>query len=188
MFPANYTEPIPVESSPPKIPARRPTNLSRQSSVEKVEEEQESDEEQEDDESDEQTPPPSKSSPPTRQRHSQTSASQRPGSPTVATPPIPSRSSKPPPARNSTSTSSSSVPPRKAARSSTYEYSSIGNSVSKTTTPSSIGASRNSYISQDFIKETTTQDFGPCKECDCNDYSPNVFKKGSCKNCFHIHT
>ncbi|CAG8598993.1 21819_t:CDS:2 [Rhizophagus irregularis] len=153
MFPANYTEPIPVESSPPKIPARRPTNLSRQSS------------------------------PPIRQRHSQTSASQRPGSPTAGTPPIPSRSSKPPPARP---TSSTSIPPRKAARSSTYEYSSIANSIPKTTTPPSI-TSRNSYI-QDYVKETTTQDFGPCKECDCNDYSPNVFKKGSCKNCFHIHT
>ncbi|CAB4409498.1 unnamed protein product [Rhizophagus irregularis] len=113
MFPANYTEPIPVESSPPKIPARRPTNLSRQSSVE---EEQESDEEQEDDESDEQTPPKSKRSPPIRQRHSQTSASQRPGSPTAGTPPIPSRSSKPPPARP---TSSTSIPPRKAA---TFKY------------------------------------------------------------------
>ncbi|GBB91795.1 hypothetical protein RclHR1_19190005 [Rhizophagus clarus] len=189
MFPANYTEPIPVESSPPKIPARRPINISRQSSVEQVEEEQESDEEREDDESDEQAPPQSRSSPPSRQRHSQASPSQRPESPSVGTPPIPSRSSKPPPVRNSTSTSSISVPPRKAARSSTYEYSSIGSSISKTTPPLSVGASRNSYISQDYVNEiATTQDFGPCKECDCNEYSPNVFKKGSCKNCFHMHT
>ena len=26
-----------------------------------------------------------------------------------------------------------------------------------------------------------------CKDCGCDDYSPNVFKKGSCNNCFHRH-
>jgi hypothetical protein len=28
---------------------------------------------------------------------------------------------------------------------------------------------------------------GPCKECGCDEFSPNVFKKGSCNNCFHKH-
>ncbi|KAI9596373.1 hypothetical protein BDF19DRAFT_412946 [Syncephalis fuscata] len=28
---------------------------------------------------------------------------------------------------------------------------------------------------------------GPCGECGCNEFSPNVFKKGSCNNCFHKH-
>lgn len=26
-----------------------------------------------------------------------------------------------------------------------------------------------------------------CKECGCLDYTENVFKRGSCNNCFHIH-
>ncbi|RIA98629.1 hypothetical protein C1645_75959 [Glomus cerebriforme] len=191
MFPANYTEPLPTESLPPKTPTRRPTNLSRQSSVEQEEEEQISYEDQEEDEEDELPPPQAKGSPPARQtsqRHLQTSASQRSISPTGGIPPIPSRSSKPPPARNSTLISSASVPPRKAVRTSTYEHSSIGNSIPRTTSPPSVGASRNSYIPQNYIKEEIKQDFGPCKECGCDDYSPNVFKKGNCKNCFHMHT
>ncbi|CAO3631562.1 unnamed protein product [Cunninghamella echinulata] len=27
----------------------------------------------------------------------------------------------------------------------------------------------------------------PCQECDCDDYSANLFKKGYCNNCFHKH-
>ena len=26
-----------------------------------------------------------------------------------------------------------------------------------------------------------------CGSCKCDDYSPNVFKKGHCNNCFHQH-
>ncbi|KAJ9069654.1 hypothetical protein DSO57_1016291 [Entomophthora muscae] len=26
-----------------------------------------------------------------------------------------------------------------------------------------------------------------CRECGCDDFSANVFKKGSCNNCFHAH-
>ena len=53
--------------------------------------------------------------------------------------------------------SSTSVPSRKAARTSTHEYSLIGDSIPRTTSPPSEGASRNSYILQDYVKETTTQ-------------------------------
>ncbi|ORX88931.1 BAR-domain-containing protein [Basidiobolus meristosporus CBS 931.73] len=28
---------------------------------------------------------------------------------------------------------------------------------------------------------------GPCCECGCDEYTPNVFKKDSCNNCFHRH-
>lgn len=28
---------------------------------------------------------------------------------------------------------------------------------------------------------------GPCGECNCNEFSPNVFKPKSCNNCFHFH-
>jgi hypothetical protein len=26
-----------------------------------------------------------------------------------------------------------------------------------------------------------------CRECGCNEFRANVFKKGSCNNCFHVH-
>src|ERR1043165_8117068 len=108
MFPANYTEEIRSESPPPpKIPARRQKNLSRQSSIEQEERDQANYEGQygEEDELDESPPVQAKSPPmsrnnshaqsPTRQssqRRSQIGASQRSGSPTGAIPPIPSRS------------------------------------------------------------------------------------------------
>jgi myosin I len=28
---------------------------------------------------------------------------------------------------------------------------------------------------------------GPCSECDCTDFRPNMFKKHKCNNCFHTH-
>ncbi|CAG8457346.1 15836_t:CDS:2 [Funneliformis mosseae] len=205
MFPANYTEEI-TESPPkmpPQMPPRRPTNLSTQTPVEQEEQEELY---EEDDDFDEEPPPAqTKSSPPMSRDNSYTPparqisqrrslisqsnvSSQRPGSPAGGMPLIPSRNSKPSPVRNS-SVTSTAVAPRKAARASSYEYSSIGNSIPRTMSPPSTGVSRNSYIPQDFNlgREKSNEDFGPCKECDCDDYSPNVFKKGSCKNCFHIH-
>ncbi|CAI2168120.1 5128_t:CDS:2 [Funneliformis geosporum] len=203
MFPANYTEEIPIESPPkmpPQMPPRKPTNLSTQTSVEQEELYEE------DDDFDEEPPAQAKSSPsisrdnsytpPARQTSQRRSlisqsniSSQRPGSPAGGMPQIPSRNSKPSPVRNSTVLTSAAAAPRKAARASSYEYSSIGNSIPRTMSPPSVGVSRNSYIPQDYNvgKEKSNENFGPCKECDCDDYSPNVFKKGSCKNCFHIH-
>lgn len=34
---------------------------------------------------------------------------------------------------------------------------------------------------------TTSTTAAACRECGCDDFSANVFKKGSCNNCFHAH-
>ncbi|KAF9575376.1 hypothetical protein EC968_003427 [Mortierella alpina] len=53
-------------------------------------------------------------------------------------------------------------------------------------TPSMMG-----YIPKDYFSNQTPDpaetEMGPCHECQCTDFSPNVFKRGSCNNCFHIH-
>jgi hypothetical protein len=35
--------------------------------------------------------------------------------------------------------------------------------------------------------QTPKETVGSCRECGCNDYSQNVFKRDSCNNCFHFH-
>ncbi|CAG8462253.1 10852_t:CDS:2 [Ambispora gerdemannii] len=147
MFPANYTEPVLVESPP-----RKPSPPSRNNSSKSV---------------------------PTRpqsQRSSSENTSRRSQSTPLSAniPPVPSRNSKPPPpSRNS---SSSRPPPPRPGGFKSNESSALGNN------------SRNSYIPQDYFeKDTPTANVAACAECGCNDYSPNVFKKGSCNNCFHKH-
>jgi len=34
---------------------------------------------------------------------------------------------------------------------------------------------------------TTAGNDSKCHECGCNEFQANVFKKGSCNNCFHVH-
>ncbi|CAJ0879947.1 10492_t:CDS:2 [Entrophospora sp. SA101] len=100
-------------------------------------------------------------------------------SPPVSTPPIPSRSTKPSPSRNSIISGSQQL-----TRQKTNEYSSIAPKITSPT-PS---ISRASYITQEHTKKTnSSQDCGPCQECGCDDFSPNVFKKDNCNNCFHKH-
>ncbi|KAG0221537.1 hypothetical protein BGX31_009754, partial [Mortierella sp. GBA43] len=47
------------------------------------------------------------------------------------------------------------------------------------------------YIPKDYFSNQTSgsgeMGKGPCRECQCTDFSANVFKRGSCNNCFHIH-
>ncbi|KAI1314408.1 hypothetical protein EDD11_002195 [Mortierella claussenii] len=47
------------------------------------------------------------------------------------------------------------------------------------------------YIPKDYfsnqVADPAEADKGPCRECQCTDFSANVFKRGSCNNCFHIH-
>ncbi|KAG9072519.1 hypothetical protein KI688_000290 [Linnemannia hyalina] len=47
------------------------------------------------------------------------------------------------------------------------------------------------YIPKDYFSTQTPgpaeAEMGPCRDCQCTDFSPNVFKRGSCNNCFHIH-
>ncbi|OMJ07605.1 Meiotically up-regulated gene [Smittium culicis] len=43
------------------------------------------------------------------------------------------------------------------------------------------------FVTNSNNQPSTQQSFGPCSNCGCDDYEPNVFKKGSCNNCFHKH-
>ncbi|KAK3843641.1 MAG: hypothetical protein J3R72DRAFT_106530 [Linnemannia gamsii] len=47
------------------------------------------------------------------------------------------------------------------------------------------------YIPKDYFSNQTpgpaVAEMGPCRDCQCTEFSPNVFKRGSCNNCFHIH-
>ncbi|KAF9366686.1 hypothetical protein BGX34_010361 [Mortierella sp. NVP85] len=45
------------------------------------------------------------------------------------------------------------------------------------------------YISRDYFASQAVDStpVGPCRECQCEDFSANVFKRGSCNNCFHVH-
>ena len=36
-------------------------------------------------------------------------------------------------------------------------------------------------------KRQPAANIAQCGECGCDDYLPNVFKQGSCSNCFHVH-
>ncbi|KAF9379041.1 hypothetical protein CPC16_010994, partial [Podila verticillata] len=58
--------------------------------------------------------------------------------------------------------------------------------------PASVPATPSSmmgYIPKDYFSNQThpSEDKGPCRECQCTDFSANVFKRGSCNNCFHFH-
>lgn len=35
--------------------------------------------------------------------------------------------------------------------------------------------------------EVLTEPVVKCKECGCDDFSPDSFKKTKCSNCFHVH-
>ncbi|CAG8544516.1 2447_t:CDS:2, partial [Acaulospora morrowiae] len=174
MFPANYTE-----------------ELKEQPENESIDEEDEDDLTQNDydqydiDELDEE--PVQRNSPPssrytsTRQTPRSSRVPNSDGSPprvgsTVSTPPVPSRNSKPPPVRSKS---------RAVSRQTTSDFST---DMPRSSSPTNIGG-RSSYIPQEYIEKSVTsnRNFGPCKECGCDDYSPNVFKKDSCNNCFHKH-
>ncbi|KAF9160402.1 hypothetical protein DFQ26_005543 [Actinomortierella ambigua] len=47
------------------------------------------------------------------------------------------------------------------------------------------------YIPRDYFSSQSTDasnaGVGPCRECGCNEFTANVFKRGSCNNCFHTH-
>ncbi|KAF9426968.1 hypothetical protein BGZ94_005716 [Podila epigama] len=58
-------------------------------------------------------------------------------------------------------------------------------------TPSASTPSMMGYIPKDYFSNqahhSSEADKGPCRECQCTDFSANVFKRGSCNNCFHFH-
>ncbi|KAF9325853.1 hypothetical protein BG006_010686 [Podila minutissima] len=43
------------------------------------------------------------------------------------------------------------------------------------------------YIPRDYFSAQSDKPAAPCRECHCDDFAPNVFKRGSCNNCFHTH-
>ncbi|KAF8927084.1 hypothetical protein BGZ58_010643 [Dissophora ornata] len=53
-------------------------------------------------------------------------------------------------------------------------------------TPTGMGG----YIPKDYFanqQASGATEMGPCRECQCTDFRLNVFKRGSCNNCFHTH-
>ncbi|CAG8489510.1 7373_t:CDS:2 [Scutellospora calospora] len=181
MFPANYTEELPAKSS---ASARRVPNLIRKSSNEDddYQNDEQIYEEPNQLEDNDEEPLQKKSSsrnnyysvPPSKT--SSRSSSTRSGVST-GIPPVPSRTSKPPPSRSST------------IRQKTTDYTSNAANIPRTTTPPNTSTSRNSYIPQEFFgkNKASNNDVEPCAECGCDDFSPNVFKKDNCNNCFHKH-
>lgn len=105
-------------------------------------------------------------------------------SPVTLNPPaIPSRATKPSPSR---AASASSVP-----RLSTLEGTKTAMS-----TPGTGGGGgpspRPGYVGKDYFGgappvQEAVVDTQTCSTCGCDEFSPNVFKKGSCNNCFHVH-
>ncbi|RHZ47942.1 hypothetical protein Glove_564g51 [Diversispora epigaea] len=217
MFPANYTEEILSKRSPSRSSSQSSSRrrVSRRMSSHDNDDDIDGDdknyriddgdddvivdninEEDEDDEYDDKPtqiqtrPSMSRNSSYNARTTSQRSFSMTPhrsGSPVI--PPIPSRTSKP--SQNTFRNVPSSVTPRvaKSQRQSTL----VANT--RSTSPTSItnvsigsGGGKNSYIPQELINTNNNNpNVGPCRECDCDDYSPNLFKKGSCNNCFHKH-
>ncbi|KAF9577547.1 hypothetical protein BGW38_007168, partial [Lunasporangiospora selenospora] len=55
--------------------------------------------------------------------------------------------------------------------------------------PSTPTAPRTGYIPKDYFASQSNEAaaVGPCRECNCTEFTANVFKRGSCNNCFHIH-
>ncbi|KAG0204809.1 hypothetical protein BGX28_003381 [Mortierella sp. GBA30] len=47
------------------------------------------------------------------------------------------------------------------------------------------------YIPKDYFAShaatLAAADVGSCRECNCTEFTANVFKRGSCNNCFHAH-
>ncbi|KAF9096233.1 hypothetical protein BGX23_011727 [Mortierella sp. AD031] len=44
------------------------------------------------------------------------------------------------------------------------------------------------YLPRECLgQQASTVNVAPCRECQCDDYTANVFKPGSCNNCFHMH-
>lgn len=51
---------------------------------------------------------------------------------------------------------------------------------------SGVKLTRTSNIKQENTPKPT-EAVGPCGSCGCDEFSPNLFKKGQCKMCFHNH-
>lgn len=82
-------------------------------------------------------------------------------------PTIGSRAPPPPPPSRRTATTTENAPPP---------------------APGTPSGHMGGYIPRDYFSAQSQEtQVGPCRECQCDDFAPNVFKRGSCNNCFHAH-
>ncbi|KAF8946030.1 hypothetical protein BGZ47_001468 [Haplosporangium gracile] len=53
------------------------------------------------------------------------------------------------------------------------------------------GHGQGGYLPRECIgqqqQQASVSTMAPCRECQCDDFTANVFKPGSCNNCFHAH-
>ncbi|KAG0009443.1 hypothetical protein BGZ81_003393, partial [Podila clonocystis] len=84
-------------------------------------------------------------------------------------PTVGSRAPPPPPPSRRTAATTESAPPPQA------------------TVPGTPSGHMGGYIPRDYFSAQSDTLVGPCRECQCDDFAPNVFKRGSCNNCFHAH-
>ncbi|KAG0085476.1 hypothetical protein BGZ93_008101 [Podila epicladia] len=84
-------------------------------------------------------------------------------------PTIGSRAPPPPPLSRRTAATTENAPPPQA------------------TVPGTPSGHMGGYIPRDYFSAQSNTPVGPCRECQCDDFAPNVFKRGSCNNCFHTH-
>ncbi|ORY97659.1 hypothetical protein BCR43DRAFT_563071 [Syncephalastrum racemosum] len=89
--------------------------------------------------------------------------------------------------------SSSRTPPPAPSQQYHHQPSSVSTplSISSRSTPASTPQAVRTPAVDYFASHTQPEGASnapPCQECGCVDFSPNVFKKGQCKMCFHAHT
>ncbi|KAG0295870.1 hypothetical protein BGZ96_010779 [Linnemannia gamsii] len=72
----------------------------------------------------------------------------------------------------------------------TMGYNNNGNRVSPM--PATPNGQHGGYLPRECLgqhqqQQASAVSMAPCRECQCNDFTANVFKPGSCNNCFHAH-
>ncbi|KAI9296309.1 BAR-domain-containing protein [Neoconidiobolus thromboides FSU 785] len=204
MFPVNYTEPIAEEK--PKIPISHsfddndPWEVtenvgSRSSYSQKYEEPQEIEYEEPEYEEPEYEPEPPR---PSYRRSNTTSAVPTRGG-SNRNPPLPSRNAETPPNPSSRQpppfpqrSNNTNIPPPRPSG----PKPSLASSAPSRNSPLSTQAPRSSPLrnpnnpASAVAAAVNSDDLGllpECRECGCDEFSANVFKKGTCNNCFHKH-
>lgn len=131
------------------------------------------------------TPPPSRPA-------SGMATTSKPFGSRMAPPPPPTRrvgvadSSRPHSALNAVTTPPTNSTPTMTGFSNSNNNNNVNNS---RTSPMPSGHGQAGYLPRECIGQqaSTAAAVGPCRECQCDDFTANVFKPGSCNNCFHMH-
>lgn len=107
----------------------------------------------------------------------QTSVASISGGGSSSAPPPRPTGAKPPSTRPATATTATPPP--------------IATTIANVTSAvSSSGPTGHAYLPASIMSAQNgppSSSIGPCSQCGCTEFSPNVFKKGSCNNCFHKH-